>query len=258
VAERAVLVTRPGHQAQGLCRLVREAGFKPIAQPMIEIRPLPVLPPAQLQMVIDLDQYQHVIMVSSNAIQWGMEWISRYWPQLPQGLSWYTVGAASAEKLAAWGIAVKQPQTEMNSEGLLALPALLSVAGERVLIVKGEGGRTQLRDVLTERGARVEQLCVYQRILPSLTGAELATTLNENTFAALVITSGEGLHNMLSLLPGNEQSSLREIPLIVPGQRVAKLAEDRGFRSVYTARNATDKAIIETLCACVGSVDNGG
>jgi uroporphyrinogen-III synthase len=253
-----VLVTRPRHQAQGLCKLVREAGFTPIAQPMMAIRPLPVLPPAQLQMVIDLDLYQHVIMVSSNAIQWGMDWIGRYWPQLPQGIAWYTVGAVSADKLAAYGVAVKQPQTEMSSEGLLALPTLLNVAGERVLIVKGEGGRTQLHDVLTERGARVEQLCVYERVLPSLTGAELATILNTNQFAALVVTSGEGLHNMLSLLSGNEQSSLREIPLVVPGQRVAELAADSGFRTVFTARNATDKAIMETLCACLGSLEHGG
>ena len=82
--------------------------------------------------------------------------------------------------------------------------------------------------------------------------------MQKNQFAALVVTSGEGLHNMLSLLSGDQQSTLREIPLVVPGQRVAKLAGDSGFRTVFTARNATDKAIIETLRACVGSAEDGG
>jgi uroporphyrinogen-III synthase len=258
MAERAVLVTRPQQQSQGLCQLLRMAGFQPVAQPMIEIKPLQELPPAQLQLVIDLDLYQHVIMVSSNAIRWGMDWISRFWPQLPVGMAWYTVGATSAGQLAGYGVTVKQPHTEMSSEGLLALPELQAVATERVLIIKGEGGRRQLADVLTERGARVEQLNVYQRALPSLTGAELAAMLRTNQFAALLVTSGEGLHNMLSLLPGSEHSLVRDIPLVVPGQRVAKLADESGFRTVFTARNATDQAMMETLRASVGSAQNGG
>ena len=258
MSERAVLVTRPQQQAHGLCQLVRDAGFKPVAQPMMEIRPLQELLPAQLQLVIDLDLFQHVIMVSSNAVQWGMDWIDRYWPQLPQGMTWYAMGATSADMLSTYGVGVKQPDADMSSEGLLTLAGLQDVAGERALIIKGVGGRSHLAEVLAARGARVDQLSVYERVLPSLTGAELLAVLQKNQFAALLVTSGEGLHNMLSLLPGDEQSTLREIPLVVPGQRVAKLAGDSGFRTVFTARNATDKAIMETLRACVGSAENGG
>ncbi|MCZ6831370.1 MAG: uroporphyrinogen-III synthase [Gammaproteobacteria bacterium] len=258
MVERAVLVTRPREQAAALCRLVQEAGFRAIAQPMIEIKPLSELGPRQLQMVMDLDHYQHVILVSSNAVQWGMEWINQFWPQLPLGLEWYAIGKATAGKLSSYGVAVRQPETEMNSEGLLALTSLQAVADDRVLIIKGEGGRKQLSDVLSKRGARVEQLSVYRRVLPPISGTELTAVLNENQFAAIVATSGEGLHNMLSLLSPGELQVLRGIPLIVPGQRVAELADDSGFRAVYTARNATDKAIIEALRECVGSEENGG
>ena len=146
----------------------------------------------------------------------------------------------------------------MNSEGLLALAGLQTVDRERVLIIKGEGGRRLLSEVLSERGARVEQLSVYRRKPPSTSGSELAEVFNVNQFDAIVFTSGEGLHNMLSLLPPSEHQLLREIPLVVPGQRVAELADDNGFRTVYTAHNATDKAIMEALRQCLGSEENSG
>jgi uroporphyrinogen-III synthase len=257
MVERAVLVTRPAAQAASLCELVEGAGLNAIRQPMIEISPLPELPPRQLQMVLDLDLYQHVIFVSSNAVRLGMDWIGQYWPQLPLGLQWYAIGGATAEYLEEQGVAVLQPETEMNSEGLLALPGLQAVDRERVLIIKGEGGRKKLADTLRERGARVDQLSVYRRNPPAVSAGALSALFRENRFAAIVFSSGEGLHNMLSLLGEGEPEHLREIPLIVPGERVAEAASDSGFKTVVIARNATDQAIMEALRQHVGSGEYG-
>ena len=79
----------------------------------------------QRGLLLRLDEYQHIIFVSANAIRFGMDWIGDYWPQLPVGLNWYTVGEASAKLLADFGVEVKTPAVDMSSEGLLALPELV-------------------------------------------------------------------------------------------------------------------------------------
>lgn len=258
MVERVVLVTRPAERAAPLCLKLQQAGYQAVALPMMEIIPVTELTPGQLQLLQDLDHFQRVILVSSNAVRLGMNWITQYWPQLPAGLDWYTVGATSAGELGDYGVPVQYPETDMSSEGLLALASLQQVVDERVLIIKGEGGRTLLSEALRERGARVEELSLYRRSGPPVSAEKAAAVLQENRFAAVVFSSGEGLGNMLSLLPPEARRLLREIPAIVPGPRVAQLAEDVGFRTVYTARNATDKAIMETLLQGPGSEERSG
>jgi uroporphyrinogen-III synthase len=257
MAEAAVLVTRPAGQAATLSRLIAETGYKPVEFAMIEIVPLDELPQAQKQLVLDLDHFQHIIVVSSNAARHGMDWIHHYWPQVPTGIEWYAIGAITAAHLEAQGLTVQQPDTEMNSEGLLVVPGLQSVRDQRILILKGQGGREHLRSVLTARGARVDELACYYRTSPQGRARELLDTLRQNHFAALLFSSGEGVDNMLSLLPEEEHTAALEIPVIVPGERVAELASERGFRTVFTAANATDEAIFDTFERCVGSEGHG-
>jgi len=103
----------------------------------------------------------------------------------------------------------------------------------------------------------VDELASYRRTLPRGQTQELLDALRYNHFAALLFSSGEGLDNMLSLLPEEEHTAALEIPVIVPGERVAELASERGFRTVFTAANATDEAIVDTFERCVGSEGHG-
>ena len=155
-AVRSVLVTRPlGDAANTLCAAVEAAGYRAYSQPLIALSALGQLPPAQRHMVLDLDQYQHIIFISANAVRFGMEVVTDHWPQLPVGINWYAVGSATARGLEAFAIHAVTPGSDMSSEGLLALPYLRNVEGQRVLIVKGEGGRHTLRTELLHRGALV-------------------------------------------------------------------------------------------------------
>ena len=67
-----VLVTRPAAQAGPLMALLRDAGYQPSHQPLLELEALPQLPPAQRRHVLDLDRYQHVIFISANAVRMGL------------------------------------------------------------------------------------------------------------------------------------------------------------------------------------------
>ncbi|MEP5567083.1 MAG: uroporphyrinogen-III synthase [Halioglobus sp.] len=244
----SVLVTRPAGQGQALLQSLRDVGCEPVQhQPMLELEPLTELPPNQHQHLLDLDLYQHIIFISANAVRFGLERIDDYWPQLPAGVHWYAIGGTTAKLLQQRGLRPLVPAEEINSEGLLELAQLKEVAGQRVLIVKGLGGRETLRETLGNRGAKVDELACYQRICPRLAPGALAQMMSRQATDVVMISSGEGLSNMLTLLSDKESTNFRDIGLIVPSPRVAALARQAGFNDVVTAANASDAAMLQAL-----------
>lgn len=247
-AATAVLVTRPsGDAADTLCYALRAAGYRAFHQPLIELHPLAEPSHVQRQVLLGLDTYQHVIFISGNAVNFGMRWVEDFWPQLPHGLHWYAVGAATAAALRRFGIEAMTPHSSMSSEGLLAMPSLQSVRGERVLLVKGEGGRDTLRQTLLGRGAAVDELACYRRGLPELSQSELAARLASWAVDVILVSSGEGLGNLQLLLSPAESTKFKALGMIVPSLRIAEMARDAGFSHIITAEDASDGAMMGAL-----------
>ena len=245
--EGRVLITRPAGQGAGLARRLAEAGFQVTHEPMLELKALDGPSAEQRGLLLRLDEYQHIIFVSANAIRFGMDWIGDYWPQLPVGLNWYTVGEASAKLLADFGVEVKTPAVDMSSEGLLALPELAAPTGERVLIVRGEGGRTTLAETLGERGAAVDSLCCYRRQAPELPRGYLDGLLQEWRIEIVCLSSGEGLANFLTLLSPEESTKLRDTWILLPSERVGEQARAAGLERLIVAGNASDDSVCQAL-----------
>ena len=247
MAANAVLVTRPAGQGDGLCAALAARGFAVHHLPLLALESVLPLPASERNRVLALDQVQHIIFVSANAVHFGMSVIERYWPQLPVGLQWYAVGDDTARALAAFDVVAQTPGDDMTSEGLLSLAGLRDCANERVLIVKGEGGRDALLRELTLRGARVETLACYRRVAPRMASGEMAAKLAHWKINLVCISSGEGLANMLALLSPAETSKLQMISLLLPSQRVADAARAAGFRHCLIADNASDGAMLRAL-----------
>lgn len=159
-----VLNPRPADQADVLSATLRAAGADIIALPLLAVAALPMTG-AQRDCLLALDRYDGVIAVSRNAARWGLAVVAEYWPQWPHALPAFAVGAGTAAVLDQAGLTVTHPEQE-NSEGLLALPALQAVAGQRWLLWRGEQGRELLADTLRARGAHVDILPLYRLSLP--------------------------------------------------------------------------------------------
>jgi uroporphyrinogen-III synthase len=254
--EPAVLVTRPAGQANELCAGLTAAGFRPVTQPMLELLPLEQPDAASRQCLLHLDGFDHVIFISANAVRFGLDWIDGYWPQLPVGLHWYAIGERTAAMLSARGLAPLTPGDTMTSEGLLGLPSLQSVQGERVLIVRGVGGRETLRQALEARGAHVDSLVCYQRRPVALAPDALSAELEREAVALVLLSSGEGLAHFTALLPPGETTKLRELTVVVPSHRVAERAHALGWQRVRVADNATDDAMVEAARAWYAAEGN--
>lgn len=242
-AEWRALVTRPAGQADDLLSALREAGWQTHHFPILSIEPVEPLDAVMRQRILDLDRYDHLIFVSANAARIGCERIDDLWPQWPTGQRYWAVGRSTAEVLARAGLDACCPDSDMSSEGLLALPELFRVRDQRCLVVRGEGGRTMIADVLRERGADVDHLCCYRRGHVSYSDGEVAA-VRETCPDLVLISSGEGLEQLSGLLKPLEHASLSGATLLVPSSRVAHVAESLGWRKVETVENASDAAML--------------
>jgi uroporphyrinogen-III synthase len=124
---------------------------------------------------------------------------------------------------------------------------LQHVREQRVLIVKGQGGRATLTAELSRRGAAVDELACYRRGLPAIPAGQLAANLARWGIDVIMLSSGEGLANLQVLLSPAETTKLKHIGLIVPSERVAHLAREAGFEQIVTAENASDGAMLRAL-----------
>ena len=63
----------------------------------------------------------------------------------------------------------------------------------------------------------------------------------------ILVSSGEGLANLLTLLSAEETTKFRDMRLVVPSERVEELARRAGFSRVATAASAADEAMLTAL-----------
>ena len=239
-----VLVTRPAHQAGDWCRLIEEHGGRALRLPVLEIAG-PADPAPARRRLASLDDCRLLIFVSPNAVRQALALAGE--AGLPAHLEVAVVGDATAAALAAAGRpADLVPASSQDSEGLLALPRLRAVAGETVVIVRGEGGRPLLGDTLARRGARVEYLEVYRRVYPQTDVAPLLACWDQVDL--VTATSNQILENLLRLFGAEGRERLLATPLLVISARTAKRARELGWRQIHQAGGVGGDAVLAALC----------
>lgn len=251
VAKR-ILVTRPEAQSEPLLKAIAEQGDMPIALPLLKIESIDaaadqVAKQTVIDKVVALANYQHVIFISTNAVQSAWYWIDQYWPQLPVKQTWYAVGQATAKEIQKLHLKVEQAGTAMNSESLLSHQYLQRLDHQKVLIVRGVGGREHLKSVLQARGAQVDYCEVYQRQGVCYDKGVFANILASGV-DILTATSAETIQRLLdqAMMDGKQGETL-QIPLVIPGQRLVDFAEELGFTHIIKAENAGLQAMLKAL-----------
>jgi uroporphyrinogen-III synthase len=242
-----ILVTRPRDQAVTLARQIEQAGGIPLLFPLLEIAPAEDAETLRGQ-VSRLAQFNLAVFISPNAVKYGMAAIraAGMLPQsagyagnmsLPPALKFATVGQGSAKALREQGIPDAIAPTErFDSEGLLGLPELQNVAGWRVMIFRGDGGRELLGDTLKARGATVEYAACYRRSKPQWDASALLGAAPD----AITVTSSEALGHLWQMLGDAQRDSLCNTPLFVQHLRIAELAQQQGWQQVQLAAAGED------------------
>ena len=245
-----VLVTRPAHQAEPFCQLVKSAGGKAVRFPVIEIEPIALDAAARdaLQRPSDC-----LIFISANAVRLGIEAINNAAPGRLGQSRIMAIGKATAHELESRGVKPDLvPPSPYNSEALLAMPEMQDVSGRHYTIIKGKGGRTYLMEQLRARGGVVNAVDIYVRTKPQQSNAALKE-LTECERVVVSITSVKGLHYLFEMASVEQGDWLKQhAELLVPGDRVADAVRDLHVRHTpIIAENATDAVMMNSLLRAV-------
>ena len=235
----AVVLTRPQADSERLSQTLQCEGFQTWVMPIMTIE---AIPDAERALSPSLSDDALCIFVSANAVRFGLPQLGPDFARCPD-LTVIAVGNKTRDTLVAEGIQAQVP-FRADSEGLLAMPALSAPDARDVVIVKGEGGRELLASELTRRGARVTEWVCYRRCWPDVDVSELAKVGDGLIFQA---SSGEALLRLAELVAGGGRVDLFQSPIIVPSDRVARLAIDMGWGQVIRAEDASDDAFIRAL-----------
>ena len=242
---RGVLVTRPAHQAAHLAELIIAAAGKPVLFPVLEILDAADLQP--LYALIDrLDSVDLAIFISPNAVNKAMNLIKSR-RELPPTLKIAAIGRGSSKELKHFGITdIIAPTARFDSENLLEMPELKNVAGQRIAIFRGDGGREVLGDTLAARGASIEYAECYRRSRPDASAGGLLRQWSRNEINAVTVTSAEGLRNLYDMLGKLGRQWLKTTPVFVPHPRILEVTRELGLEQSM-ATPSGDEGLVQGM-----------
>lgn len=236
-----VLVTRPEPENALSCAALTAEGAQPIALPMLRIEAFDGEAERRAihSQLFNLDLYQFAIFVSKNAARIGAEAIDECWPMLPVGVQWLGIGQGTTRALNKYGIpAISNPGN--NTEAMLEWLKPVKMREQKVLIVRGSGGRPDLAKGLEQRGAIVDYLELYKRHTPEYTAQTFLFLEHPDVIWA---TSGESLENLTKYID-LYAPELKKLTLFVPSERVAQQANAFQWHNVICADGADDTSLI--------------
>ncbi len=244
-----ILVTRPAEQNQQLCAMLEKLNCIPYRLPTLEITPVA---PAQLEQLSQRLKASTppdwLIFISANAVRHGWPLIAEH-ADIVRSTKIAVVGPGSRKALREFGVtADAMPEKQFDSEGLLELPSFRQPADEKILIIRGVGGRPRLGDELSHRGASVEYGECYQRLLPKQGGELLAEWLNQASLDLVTVSSQETLRNLFKLCPTDQHSSLRKLAYLLLSKAIRTTVQDLEITGRVTiAPEQSDQGLVRAI-----------
>lgn len=246
---RRVLVTRAAEQSNELVSALRREGLDPVPVPTIEVE----LEPAGGELdgaVHHLHAYAWVVITSASGA-WAILNAARRIPADLGAPSWAAIGPATRGILEQEGIEIDlQPGRSSGAALAVELPV---VAGDRVLVVRGDLADGKLAAALRTRGARVDEVVAYRtREAPESSRPLLRRALADGPIGAVVFTSGSTVRGLVDLAHA-EALDVASIPSVCIGPETAATARAAGFGVLAVAETTEATALATTTARALAS-----
>lgn len=239
---KRVLVTRARDQAAALCDALVREGAEPVQFPTIEIQPLDDI--ALLDEVIDrLEEYDWLGLTSVNAVRilWGR--LQARQRSVPVAIQVAAVGLSTAAALQEHGIRVDFTPGEYRGEQIAA--GLRDVTRRRVLLLRAEGARDALPELLAGAGAVVHDVPIYRTVQATPEPAALvglARGVDAATF-----TSASTVHQFSAIVGGDAARALGGAVIACIGPLTAEAAQQAGLQVALLPAEYTVEGLVRAL-----------
>ncbi len=241
---KAVILTRPQHQADHWLAALSEAGIAALHCPLSRIEAYQQ-PVAAIACAADYDAW---LLTSVNAVNAAVALGLSAQTALQLKIIVIAIGPTTAAQLRHYGFnPVLCAPAPYTSEALLNCQHIQSMNIRKWLIIKGEQGRTLLADTLLERGAQVDIAVVYRRQPLSLNLIRLREWLINYPHSAWIISSGDAFTQLNQQLPCDLRQLCQTQTFWVSSVRLAQQVKQAGFSQIAIAKSATLSDILTAL-----------
>jgi len=237
-----VVVTRAADQAESFECAIRRRGGEALLVPALLIRDLEP-EEAQLRLLAgNVDGPAPVVVFTSpNAVKSCITALRVRGSSLRVDAPLVSIGAGTETALAALGLSSQRPQSA-NAESLIELPMLRHGMGQRLCIVKGQGGRDVLSPGLSQQGWNVTEIISYARSMPA---ADLTPSLSQWRRAPKVVCtfmSGDTARNLVQMVRvygESDTSMVQSTPAVVISRRVEQILLSLEWTGPVAVANGT-------------------
>ncbi len=242
---RTVLVTRPEHQTNDLANRLRNLGANVLCQPAIEIAPPADWSPVDAA-IARLGEFGWLVFSSSNGVQYFLRRLLELGHDARRlgDVRLAAIGPATVEALAEFQLkADVQPET-YRAEALAE--ALTSqVRGQRVLLLRASRGREVLAAMLTQAGANVEQVIVYESRDVAAPNDAVAAALAAGEIEITTVTSSAIARSLVNMFG----ASLHKTRLAAISPLTGEVLAELGYPPAMVADSYTSEGLAAAILA---------
>ena len=232
----ALISTRPRGTNVQLSDDLKNSEIKLLSFPLTEIHPL-----NNYQIfdgvIENIKTYQHIIFISTNAVHFFLERVKKLSLQIPKNLIFSSIGPTTKLLLQKkLSVDVHSPIKTFDSEHLLKEKIYNNVEGQKILIIRGEGGRETLKNALEEKGATVTYGECYVRKYVDIDLIQLKNDLVNYHHQFFLFSSTNSAKHFIHQLSKVDSRWLQNIKIIVNHKKIEGLLS-KIFKDIFVCNN---------------------
>ena len=232
----ALISSRPQGTNVQLSDDLKNSEIKLLSFPLTEIHPL-----NNYQIfdgvIENIKTYQHIIFISTNAVHFFLERVKKLSLQIPKNLIFSSIGPTTKLLLQKkLSVDVHSPIKTFDSEHLLKEKIYNNVEGQKILIIRGEGGRETLKNALEEKGATVNYGECYLRKYVDIDLNQLKNDLVNYHHQFFLFSSTNSAKHFIHQLSKVDSRWLQNIKIIVNHKKIKGLLS-KTFKDIFVCNN---------------------
>ena len=246
---KTVLNPRGKKSAQSFSKVVEEYGGLPVEVPLIDFKPIELT--SELNGIrMKIQTYDWIIFTSNVTVETFFTFITR--DQLVSSQI-AAIGEKTAQVLSEKGCKVHFMPTKYVAETFVEEFLPYIKPGTKVLLPKGSLARNYISTRLTKYGAIVDEITIYETVLPTESKAILEKILFENKLDIICFTSPSTVDHFMEIVENGFRDKLHSCLISCIGPVAQKRAEKWGLTVHVVPKRYTVeemiKSIAEYLCS---------
>ncbi|MGA1864056.1 MAG: uroporphyrinogen-III C-methyltransferase [bacterium] len=249
---KKIVVTRSRAQASQLVESLERYGAEVIEYPTILIKKIDPNPELE-EAIKDLAGYDWAIFTSVNGVECFFEYLDRMNLDTRSlaGLRVGAIGPATAEGLKKRCILPDFIPDDYKAEGVIEGLVSTGISGKRVLIPRAAQAREVLPQQLSESGADVHVIPVYETLPDEKANSdELVSYIKAGDISMITFTSSSTVTNFFSALEGRiKPEELNGVVMACIGPVTEKKLAEKGFASKVVPGKFTIPDLVNAILA---------